>query len=108
MEIKRGSIYWTNLNPTRGSEIRKKRPCVVVGVDPVNRARRTVVVIPLSSSEKAHPPLAISITCMGKKAIAITDQIRAVDKSRLIEPCDEMNPEEMKNLEQGLKIVLGL
>lgn len=108
MEIKRGDIYWTDLNPTRGSEIRKKRPCVVVGVDPINRARRSVVVIPLSSSGKAHPPLAIPVNCMGIKAIAIADQIRAVDKSRLLEKCDKINTEDLENLEHGLKVVLGL
>ena len=108
MEIKRGFIYWTNLDPTRGAEIRKRRPCVVVGVDPINRVRRTVVVIPLSSAGKEHLPLAVGVDCMGRRAIAVVDQVRAVDKSRLMEKCDEISQEDMAGLESGMKLVLGL
>jgi len=108
MEIKRGSVYWIDLNPTRGLEIRKKRPCVVIGGDPINQARRTVVVIPLSSSGKEHPPLAISVNCMDRKAIAVIDQIRAVDKSRFMEKCDQLDQEELVELEKGLRVVLGI
>ncbi len=108
MEIKRGSVYWVDLDPTRGSEIKKRRPCVVLSVNPINRARRTVVVIPLSSSPKEYPPLAISINCMGKNAIAVVDQIRAVDKSRLLEKCDEFTQEDVNKLEESVKIVLGI
>ena len=108
MEIKRGFVYWTDLDPTRGAEIRKRRPCVVVGVDPINKVRRTIVIIPLSSAGKEHPPLAIGVNCMGRKAIAVVDQIRAVDKTRLVEKCDELIPEDMMKLEGGLKQVVGL
>ena len=78
MEITRGTVYWADLNPTKGAEIRKKRPCVVIGVDPINQARRTVVVIPLCSSGNEHPPLAIAVQCMDKKAIAVIDQIGCI------------------------------
>lgn len=108
MEIKRGSVYWVDLNPARGSEIRKKRPCVVMGVDPINAARRTVVVIPLSSSGRERPPLAVGVTCMQRKVIAVIDQIRAVDKSRLFEKCDSLEQDDMSSLETALKAVLGL
>ena len=108
MEVKRGSVYWVNLDPTKGSEIRKKRPCVVVGADPINRARRTVVVIPLSSSGEEHPPLTIGVACLGRKAIAVLDQIRAVDKFRLAEKCDQLAAEDMMEIEHGLKSLLGL
>ena len=108
MEIKRGFVYWTNLDPTRGAEVKKRRPCVVVGVDPINRVRRTVVVIPLSSAGKEHPPLAMGVQCMGKKAIAVVDQVRAVDKSRLMEKCDEISQADMVSLESAMKLVLGL
>jgi len=47
--MNRGDIYWVNLEPTQGAEIRKKRPCVIVGATPINRARHTVVVVPLST-----------------------------------------------------------
>lgn len=108
MEIKRGNVYWVNLDPTIGSEIRKKRPCVVIGVDPINLARRTVVVIPLSSSGKEYPPLAIGINCMDKKVVAVIDQIRAVDKSRFIQQCDRLDDTDMSQLERGIKTILGV
>lgn len=108
MEIKRGSVYWVDLDPTRGSEIKKKRPCLVIGVDPVNRARRTVVVIPLSSSGSEHPPLAIAAQCLDKKAIAVIDQIRAVDKSRFLAECGRLAQDEMTEIEKGIRLVLGV
>ena len=82
--LKRGDVYWVNLDPTRGSEIRKTRPCVLVGATPINKARRTVIVVPLSSSGVLRPPLTVSVNCLGKQALAVCDQIRAIDKTRLV------------------------
>jgi mRNA interferase MazF len=79
--MKRGDLFWVNLDPTIGSEIRKKRPCVLVGANPINKARRTVVVVPLSTAADARPPLTIQVEAFGRRAIAVCDQIRAVDKS---------------------------
>lgn len=108
MNLNRGSIYWVNLDPTQGSEIRKIRPCVLIGATPLNKARRTVVVIPLSSAGKPRPPLAIAVSCLGKRSIAVCDQIRAVDKSRLIKEAGKLADEDMKNIEEGLKMILML
>ncbi|MFC1668025.1 type II toxin-antitoxin system PemK/MazF family toxin [Chlamydiota bacterium] len=106
MEIKRGSLYWVSLDPTRGSEIKKRRPCVVIGANPINRARRTVVIIPLSSIGKERYPLAIGVSCMNQKAIAVVDQIRAIDKSRITAECGRLSSEEMETLEKALRLVL--
>jgi len=57
----RGDIWWVALETTLGSEIRKTRPCVVVSVKVLNERRRTVIVVPLSSSPKASPPILIPI-----------------------------------------------
>jgi mRNA interferase MazF len=81
--MNRGDIFWVDLNPTKGSEINKQRPCVLVGATPINQARHTVVVIPLSSSPNVRPPLTIPVICLNKKVVAVCDQIRAVDKNRL-------------------------
>ena len=83
LSLKRGDIYWVDLNPTVGSEIKKQRPCVLIGATPINQARRTVLVIPLSSPGMSRPPLAIEVECLGRKVIAVCDQLRAVDKSRV-------------------------
>ena len=103
--MKRGDIYWVDLNPTIGSEIKKKRPCVLIGATPINKARRTVVVIPLSSAgvPKPRPPLTIGVKCLGKEAVAVCDQIRAVDKSRLQEKIEELGKDELLELENGLR-----
>ncbi len=106
--MKRGDVYWANLDPTVGSEIKKKRPCVIVGANPINKARRTVVVIPLSSSAQANPPLTIRVTFLGKSVVAVTDQIRALDKSRLTEKGGTLTLEELKNIDDGLRQVLSL
>ena len=63
---RRGEIWWANLDPTVGSEIKKTRPCVVISNSVVNQHRRTVVIVPLSSSPQAAPPLMVSVTCAGQ------------------------------------------
>jgi mRNA interferase MazF len=108
LTLKRGDIYWVNLDPTIGSEIKKKRPCVLIGATPINQARRTVVVVPLSSAGKPRPPLTIEVECLGKKGVAVCDQIRAVDKSRLLNKIGELKKEELLQLENGLRQVLTL
>jgi len=106
--MKRGDVFWVNLDPTVGSEIRKKRPCVIVSATPINKARRTVVVVPLSTSARAHPPITIAIHCMGKSVVAVSDQIRAIDKSRLLKKADTLSNTDMDKLDEGLRQVLTL
>lgn len=106
--LKRGDIYWVNLDPTIGSEIKKKRPCVIIGATIINQARRTIVVIPLSTAGKPRPPLTIEVNCLDKKAVAVCDQIRAVDKSRVLNKIGELKKEELFRLENGLRQVLAL
>lgn len=106
--MKRGDLYWVNLDSTVGSEIRKKRPCVLVGADPINKARRTVVVVPLSTGPKARPPLTIRVKALDKTAVAVCDQIRAVDKTRLISRVGKLSRDNMRDLDQGLRQVLVL
>ena len=106
--LNRGDIYWVNLDPTAGSEIKKKRPCVIIGATPINEARRTVVVVPLSSAGTPRPPLAISIKCQRKQVVAVCDQIRAVDKSRLVGKIESAAKEDILELEKGLRQTLAL
>ena len=108
MNLKRGDVYWVDLNPTVGSEIRKQRPCALIGATPINQARRTVLVIPLSSSGTARPPLAIEVECLGRKVIAVCDQLRAVDKSRLREPAGALTADDLEQIEEALRRILSL
>jgi len=66
MEFDRGQVWWVTLDPTQGSEIQKTRPCVIVVVRPIARARRTLVVIPLTTHGTPRPPLVIPVQCQGR------------------------------------------
>jgi mRNA interferase MazF len=104
----RGEIWWVALDPTLGSEIRKTRPCIVVSVRVLNERRRTVIVVPLSSSPKASPPILIPITCEGRPAVAVSDQIRAVAKERLRSRLGVVAEEELAALADGLRQIMQL
>lgn len=106
--MNRGNIYWVDLNPTKDSEIKKSRPCVLVGATPINQARKTVVVVPLSTSAKARPPMTIPVSCMGKKVTAACDQIRAIDKSRLRNQAGSLTAKDLNALDNGIRTVLSL
>jgi mRNA interferase MazF len=108
MTMNRGDIYWVDLEPTKGSEIKKKRPCLILSANPINKARRTVVVIPLSSSKTVAPPITVTISCLKKEAIAVIDQIRTVDKSRILEFIETSNDHDMLKIEHALRQVLVL
>lgn len=106
--MNRGDIYWVNLNPTKGSEINKQRPCVLVGATPINLARRTVVVVPLSTSGIIKPPITVAVSCLGKKVVAVCDQIRTVDKTRLKKQAGSLSIKDLQELDDSLKQVLDL
>ena len=110
MEVipERGDIWWAALDPTLGSEIRKTRPCIVMSLKVLNERRRTVIVVPLSSSPKASPPILIPISCDGEPAVAVSDQIRAVAKERLRSRLGVVTAEEMAALEDALKQIMQL
>jgi mRNA interferase MazF len=105
---RRGEVWWVRLNPVAGSEIGKTRPCVVVSTDVVNERRRTVVVVPLSSSPQPSPPLLIPVTCAGRSVVAVVDQIRAIAKERVQECAGELSAEHLKAVEDGLRQILEL
>ena len=107
-KLKRGSVYWVNLDPTQGSEIKKVRPGVLVGASPLNQARRTVLVVPLSRAGEARPPITVRVRCMGREARAVCDQIRAIDKTRLSGWIEEMSKEDLESISRALKQVLVL
>ena len=97
-----------NLDPTVGSEIKKTRPCLVLTTNIVNERRRTVVVIPLSTSGQAAPPLLVPIDCAGRAVIAVLDQIRAVAKERLRERLGSISSQHLKAVEEGVRQILEL
>ena len=108
MNLLRGEIWWVDLNPTRGSEINKKRPCVVLSVDVINQRRKTVVVVPLSTSPTVRPPLTVAIMCAGRPAVAVVDQIRATAKERFGNRIGNATVAEMEALEESLREILSI
>ena len=108
LNLSRGNVFWVNLDPTQGSEISKLRPCVLVGATPINRARRTVVVVPLSTGGKPRPPLAIPVRCLDKDVIAVCDQIRAIDKTRLVKGAGLLSAKDLEAIDDGLRQILSL
>ena len=108
MKINRGAIWWVNLDLTIGSEIKKRRPCVVMSHSIINEVRRTVVIVQLSSSSKEHAPISVSVKCQNSTAIAVCDQIRTVDKSRLVSYIEDLPGDDMQKLESSVRRVLVL
>jgi mRNA interferase MazF len=110
MEVipERGDIWWVSLDPALGSEIRKTRPCIVISVKALNERRRTVIVVPLSTSPNASPPILIPVSCDGQPAVAVSDQIRAVAKERLRSRLGVVTTDELAALEDGLRQIMQL
>ena len=105
---RRGEIWWANLDPGVGSEVSKTRPCLVIGNSVLNERRRTVVVVPLSSSPRAAPPVTVSVTCSGLPAVAAIDQVRAVAKERLVSLIERLSAQELESVEDALREILEL
>lgn len=109
--IERGQIYWLNApEDQKGSEIAKRRPWVVVGANPINKGRKTVVVVPLTTSKGHNPPIIVEVDALGKKGVGVViDQIRSADKSRFSEYAEgELTLEEMDRIDEALREVLSL
>ncbi len=95
MKTGQGQVWWVNLDPTIGSEIRKTRPAVIVSPDELNAHLNTVVVVPLTSGRTY--PFRIATKVQGKTGVAAVDQVRTIDKKRLVKriktlKAGELNP----------------
>lgn len=89
--MKSGDIWLAQLDPTVGSEIRKTRPCVIVSPEEMNAHLRTVIVAPMTTGAKpAH--FRIALTFQGKQGLIVLDQIRTVDRARLIRRLGALRP----------------
>jgi mRNA interferase MazF len=84
MVIKRFDVCLVNLDPTVGSEIRKARPCLVISPDEMNRYIATVIVAPMTTKGRDYPTR-IQCAFKGKEGQVVLDQLRTVDKSRLVQ-----------------------
>lgn len=90
MVIKRFEVYLINLDPTIGSEIKKTRPCVVVSPDEMNLYIKTVIIAPMTTKEKPYPTR-VGCQLQGKEGQIVLDQIRTVDKLRLVKKIGQID-----------------
>jgi mRNA interferase MazF len=88
--VKRGEIWLVNLAPTVGAEIKKTRPCVIVSPPELNQYLRTVMVAPMTSKGFAAP-FRVPVTHAGTKGLIVLDQLRSVDKQRLVKKSGQVS-----------------
>lgn len=92
MVVARFDVFLVNLDPTVGSEIKKTRPCLIISPDEMNRNIRTVIIAPMTTKERPYPTR-VSCTFQGKKGQIVLDQIRTIDKVRLVRKLGQLQPE---------------
>ena len=91
MEVNRFDVYLVSLDPTLGSEIQKTRPCLVVSPDEMNHHIRTVIVAPMTTKRQPYPTR-VSCRFKGKAGQIVLDQLRTVDKARLVRRLGRFDP----------------
>ena len=97
----RFEIFWVALDPTIGSEIRKTRPCLIVSPDEMNNNLRTVIIAPLTTQSRDYPSRVMT-NVDGKAGDIALDQVRTIDKSRLIKKITRLNDATAKKVSQIL------
>ena len=102
MDYLRFNVFYVNLDPTSGSEIKKTRPCVIISPDEMNKYIKTVIVAPITSKIRNYPTR-INCSVEGKKGQIVLDQIRTVDKIRLVKKISSLN----KNIRKKVLLKLG-
>ena len=113
MNIKRGGIYVATLDPVVGKEISKTRPVVVVSNDENNQFSGTVTILPITSKklQKTYPfevSLPKGSGDLPKDSKAKADQIRTLDKARLVKEIGKLGHKEIEEIEKAMKVHLGL
>ena len=102
MELDQYDVVLVNLDPTVGSEIRKTRPCVVISPEELNRNLNTVVVAPMTTSLRNYPTR-VNIKFKEKKGKIAVDQIRTIDKKRIVKIIGKISTIEIKMLKEIIK-----
>jgi mRNA interferase MazF len=102
MEIKQYQIVLVNFDPTIGSEIKKTRPCVVISPDEMNKYLQTIVIAPMTTISKNYTTR-VRINYKDKTGWIIVDQIRTIDKKRIVKELGRMDKLEIKGLKSVLK-----
>ena len=102
MDLKQYQIVLVNLDPTIGSEMKKTRPCVIISPNEMNKYLQTIVIAPMTSSSKTYPTR-IEINHDKKKGWIVLDQIRTVDRQRIIKILGNLTEKEIGKVKEIIK-----
>jgi len=103
--MKQYSIYLVNLDPTLGHEIKKTRPCIILSPNEMNNNLSTIIIAPMTT--KSHNfPTRVEINFQGKNGWAVLDQIRAIDKVRLVKALGKLDASKVKEIKDVLNEML--
>jgi mRNA interferase MazF len=95
MVVNRFDVFLVNLDPTIGSEIKKTRPCLIISPNEINHHISTVIVAPMTTKGQPYPTR-VACQFQGKEGQIVLDQIRTIDKTRLIKLLGQITAEEQK------------
>ena len=102
MELRQYKIVTVNLDPTIGSEIKKTRPCVIISPNEMNEHLSTLVIAPMTSNKRKYPTR-VKVNYEGKIGMVVLDQIRTIDKRRIVNVGGEISTKEIAALKLVLK-----
>lgn len=105
MELEQYQIVLVNLDPTFGSEIKKTRPCVVISPKEINKYLNTVIIAPMTTQSKKYPTR-IEVYHDGKLSWVVLDQIRTIDKKRIIKSFGNLSSSEIEEIKLTIKELL--
>jgi mRNA interferase MazF len=106
--MKRREVWWVSFDPSVGGEIKKKRPAVIVSNDVSNKFLNRIQVVPLTSKTDHLYPSEALVVLEGKESKAMADQLATVSKSRLFRRAGILSPEDMRKIEEAIKIQLDI
>jgi len=107
MEVRRFDVFLINLDPTVGHEIKKTRPCLVISPDEMNRYISTIIVAPMTTKGRDYPTR-VKCSFKGKKGQIVLDQIRTIDKKRLVKKLGKISKRTQEEVLQILQEMFSL
>ena len=103
-KINQYEVFWVNLDPVEGSELAKKRPCVVISPDEMNDYLRTVITAPLTSTLKPLPSR-IRVFVDGQNGMVALDHIRSVSKTRIGDYIGKLRTSEIQAIKNAIQAI---